>query len=174
MPGIVRAASRLCSVCCVQCAVCIVSHMHNLCHAQALQFVVRASCRVVCFAVCSVFLCSVSCVYKLCTVPHQCAMCVKLVRSAVLSVLGAFSPRKVQIFAPLPCKSPPARLCSVHVVHSVCTTNQRGVPSGLQGSAVQQVCINKLAGDVAIINYLIILDVSLKYIDESNFREVRV
>jgi hypothetical protein len=34
--------------------------------------------------------------------------------------------------------------------------------------------MNKLAGDVANINYLIILDVSLKYIDESNFREVRV
>jgi hypothetical protein len=70
----------------------------------------------------------------------------------VLNVLGNITPRKVQIFAPLPCKSPPARLCSVRVLHSVCTTNQRGVPSGLQGSAVpQQVCII-LAGDVAIIN----------------------
>jgi hypothetical protein len=38
------------------------------------------------FDVCIVLLCTVSCVLKLCAVPHQCTVHVELVRCAVLSV----------------------------------------------------------------------------------------
>jgi len=48
-------------------------------------------------------------------------MCVQLVRSAMLSLHDANSPRLVQNAAQCPRPNPPAfLLCAVRVVHSVC------------------------------------------------------